>query len=190
MKSIIKFIVFMVGVSCSQLSFGYVPAQIRALKKAISSRDGDQVINCAGCDLRGTKALAGLDAHGVHMPGVTFQPCVKSSKNKSTTMVCIEKQKADLTGINLAKGNGSRSCIDEAILDKSDLTDFDFTEGSAIGASLLDAKVTGLISLNATFCNAIMPDGKVCDEKLKTWTGQGTTINCNCVKGGGGSKKK
>ena len=189
MKSTIKVILFMMIISIAQLSFGYVPAQVDALKKAVSSRNSTQIINCAGCDFRGTKSLAGLDVHGVHMPGVTFQPCVKSDKNKSTTMVCIEKQPADLTGINLAGADISKSCFDEAILDKADLTGANFTEGTAISASLKDAKVTGLVSLNGTFCNAIMPDGKICDEKLKIWTGQGTTINCNCVKGGGAKKK-
>ena len=188
MKHAIKVILFTIIISSAQLSFGYVPAQVNALKQAISSGNSTQTINCAGCDLRGTKALAGLDAHGIHMSGVTLQPCIKSDTNKSTTMICIEKQKADLTGINLAGADISKSCFDEAILDKADLTGADFTDSSAISASLKDAKVIGLISANATFCNATMPDGKVCDEKLKNWTGQGATINCNCVKGS--SKKK
>jgi len=189
MKSAMKVILFTVMISIAKLSFGYVPAQVNALKKAISSGDSNQIINCAGCDLRGAQALAGLDVHGARMPGVTFQPCVKTDVNKSTPMVCIEKKKADLTGINLTGANISTSCFDEAILDKADLTDANFTDSSAIGASLKDTKVTGLISTNATFCNAIMPDGKVCDDKLKKWTGQGTTITCNCVKGGSAKKK-
>jgi len=189
MKYTIKIILLVMNLCLTQLSFGYVPAQVNALKKALSSKKLNQIINCTRCDFRGTKALAGLDAQGIYMPGVTFQPCVKTDKNKSTTMVCIEKQQSDLTGINLARAEISRSCFDEAILDKANLTEANFTESSAIGASFRGAQLSGLISTDATFCNAIMPDGKVCDEKLKNWSGQGVKIDCNCVKSGGGSKK-
>jgi hypothetical protein len=33
-----------------------------------------------------------------------------------------------------------------------------------------------------------MPDGKICDANLKTWTGQGTTIFCNCGSATASSK--
>ena len=187
MKSLIKIILFVVSINFTQRSFGYIPAQVNAIKQAIASGNSSTA-NCASCDLRGTRSLAGLDLHGIYMPGVTFQPCVKSDKNKSTTMVCIEKQPADLTGINLANSDISKSCFDEAILDQANLTGANFTEGSAIGASFKGAQVSGLIATDATFCHAIMPDGKKCDEKLKVWTGQGMKISCNCVSSGGSKK--
>jgi len=187
MKYSMKIILFAISMNLTQLSFGYIPAQVSAIKQAIASGDAS-IINCTSCDLRGTKSLAGLDLHGIYMPGVTFQPCVKSDKNKSTTMVCIEKQSADLTGINLANSDISKSCFDEAILDKANLTGANFTEGSAIGVSLKGAKLSGLIATDATFCHAIMPDGKKCDEKLKVWTGQGMKISCNCVSSSGSKK--
>ena len=128
--------------------------------------------------------LAGIDVHGIHMPGVLFNPCVPTDTNSGiATMICVKDKVADLTGINLANADISSSNFDGAILVKADLTGANFTTSSAAGANLKDAKVTGLQSVGASFCNATMPDGQICDGKnIKTWTGQQTSIDCNCLE--------
>lgn len=177
MKNIVK--IALVGVMLGLtfgIIFGYVPVQVERFKAAI--QDTTQVVNCSNCDFRGVQELAGVDAHGVHMPGVTFQSCVPTDTNRSNTnMVCITGQVAQLSGINLANANLTSSCFDGAMLEKADLTGADFTNAFVQNARLKDAKVTGIKTDNATFCNAIMPDGSVCTD---TWTGQGVTILCNC----------
>lgn len=176
MKVSIKIIFLMLSIFFVQISVAYVPAQVNSFLKAIQ---GKAIVNCSGCDFRGTKDLAGIDAHGQNMPGVLFNSCVKTDVNKNTPMICIENQVADLTGINLANANLFNSCFDGAILVKADLTGADMTQASVIGANLTGAKVSGLVTQDAMFCNSIMPDGKKCDEKLGTWKGD-ATISCNC----------
>lgn len=155
--------------------FGENTVQVAAFKDLLEK--GDQIANCANCDFRGTQELAGVDAHGAHLPGVTLQPCVPSDVNEKTLTVCVPGQVANLTKINLANANMFSSCLDEAILDNADLTNVDLSNSSVRFASLKDAKVTGIITENSTFCNTIMPDGTRC---IETWTGQGVTIACNC----------
>ena len=177
MKISIKIIFLMISIFSTQVSVPYVPAQVNSFLKYLGNKT---IVNCAGCDFRGTKDLAGVDAHGQNMPGVLFHPCVKTDVNKNTPMICIENQVADLTGINLANANLFNSCFDGAILIKADLTGADMTQASVIGANLTGAKVTGLITQDAMFCNSTMPDGKKCDEQLGTWKGQSNSIECNC----------
>lgn len=175
----IKVFLFMMSICSIEISYGYNSARVKKLKQAASSPNSTTVSNFAGADFRGVKLPQGLDLHGFYMPGVVFLPCDPNDTNKQTPMVCVN-QPADLTGVNFAKANISNASFDAAILVGADLTNADMTATSAIGANLKDAKVAGLQSQDATFCNSTMPDGKICDANLKTWTGQGTTILCNC----------
>jgi len=188
MSKLIK-IIFCVMLICSvDLSFGYIPAQVKAFKESIL--DTTKTTDCTNCDFRGAR-LIGLNASGVHMPGVTCQACIKTPTNsKNKLMVCVEKRPADLSGINLSGANISSSCFDGANLENANLSGADFSNGSASGTNFKGANLKGLISTNATFCNAIMPDGKICSAKLKTWTGDGVTINCNCQQSKSNSKSK
>lgn len=190
MRQLIKIIFCMILICSVKLSLGYIPAQVKAFKESIL--DTTKVTDCTNCDFRGAR-LIGLQASGVHMPGVTCQPCIKTTANsKNKLMVCIEKRPADLSGINLSGANISSSCFDGANLTNANLSGADFSNGSASGTNFKDANLQGLISTNATFFNAIMPDGKICSAKLKTWTGDGVTINCNCQtpKSNSSSKSK
>ena len=176
MNFLIKFLVVIFVIGCVDKLFGYVPTQVRAFKNAVQSNK--QGINCASCDFRGVQEFAGLDAHGVYMPGASFQPCYPNAVNQTTPMICIADQVANMTGINLANANLFSVCLDAAILDNADLSGADLTNASAAFASFKGAKVAGIITTNATFCNAVMPDGAICTE---SWTGQGVTIQCNCT---------
>jgi uncharacterized protein YjbI with pentapeptide repeats len=176
MKQILKRVAVLVIVFHQQIVFGEVPAQVTAFKQAIQF--GVKIPNCANCDFRGTQDLAGIDAHGAHLPGVNFQSCVPSDTNKKTMMICIPDRAANLTGINLANANLFSSCLDGAILDNADLTNVELSNSSARFASLKGAKISGIVTENSTFCNAIMPDGAVCSD---SWTGQGVTIDCKCT---------
>lgn len=160
------------------LIFGYVPAQVQALKNGL--QNSTQVINCANCDFRGVIGLQGLDLHGLYAPGISFQPCIVTPENKDNGfMVCVPNQASDLTGVNLANGYTPSSCYDNAKLDTADLSNLDLSNASVQNASLKDAKISGIKTTNATFCNSVMPDGKVCTGD--SWTGQGVTIACNCA---------
>lgn len=160
---------------CVQNIFGYVPMQVDLFKKDLQS--STSVANCANCDFRGVQNLAGVDAHGAKLPGASFQPCVQTATNKDTLMVCVPNQPSDLTKINIANGNLYSSCLDAVILDEADLSGTDFTNSSVQYASLKGAKVRSMVTTNATFCNSVMPDGKVCTD---TWSGQGVVVACNC----------
>ncbi|MBV8660530.1 MAG: pentapeptide repeat-containing protein [Candidatus Dependentiae bacterium] len=173
----IKIVAVLACMLYQQSIFGYVPIQVQSFKKAI--RSNTQVANCANCDFRGVQDLAGVDAHGAYMPGVTFQPCLPNVQNKNSIMVCTANQMANLTGINLAHVNLYSSCLDWAILKNAILTGADLTNSSVQYAHLENAKVNGIITTNATFCNSVMPDGTICTD---SWTGQGVTIQCNCAK--------
>jgi len=178
MNKLIKIIFCMISIGSMKLSFAYIPAQVKAFKESVL--DTSIVTNASNCDFRGA-SLVGINAPGVHMPGVTFQPCIKTKTNgKHPLMICIENRPSDLTGIVIPNANMRSSCLDKAIVEKGDLSNVDFTNGSASETNFKDAKLQGLISTNATFCNAIMPDGKICSDKLKTWTADGVTIDCNC----------
>lgn len=159
-----------------QQALGYIKAQVDLFKKALTS--STKIANCANCDFRGVQDLAGVDAHGAHLPGINLQPCIANSTNKNTVMVCIPEQIANLTGINLANVNMFSSCLDAANLDSADLSNADVSNSSLQYVNLKNAKLTGIITTNATFCNAIMPDGALC---MESWTGQGVTIDCNCT---------
>lgn len=159
-----------------QLIFAEIPAQVEAFKKAVLNPD--QVANCSGCDFRGTQDLAGIDAHGSNLPGVILQPCTPNNANANLGMICIPDQVANLKGINLANATLFSSCLDGAVLDKADLSYADVSNSSARYVSLRNAKVTGIITTNSSFCNSIMPDGEICTD---TWSGQGVTIACNCA---------
>lgn len=160
--------------------FGYIPMQVQLLKNAV--KNADQVINCAGCDFRGVSDLIGMSIPGFYAPGVTFQPCAPTAANKNNgLMICVPNQFSNLMGVNFLNGNFFSSCFDFAILDKADLSGADFTNSSVQNATLKDAKVTGIITKDATFCNSVMPDGALCTE---SWTGQGVTIACNCTDQG------
>lgn len=177
MNFIVKFLFVVLVIGCLDQLFGYVPSQVQAFKKAI--QNSTKVTNCANCDFRGVQGLAGVDAHGAHMPGATFQPCLISSANKGSAMICIQNQVADLTGINLANVNLFSACLDWAILENADLSGADLSNTSVQDANLKGATVKGMITANSTFCNSVMPDGKICTE---SWTGQGITIACNCAE--------
>lgn len=165
----------LLGFSCGMI-FGYVPMQVEFLKNALQNSTG--VINCASCDFRGVVDLIGLDLRGLHAPGITFQPCVPTVINKKNElMVCVADQFSNLYGVNFANSNFFSSCFDFAILDKADLSGADLTNSSVQSASLKDAKVAGIITTNASFCNSVMPDGTKCTD---SWTGQGVTIACYC----------
>ncbi len=176
MKQILKICAVLAFVLYQQIVFGEVPAQVAAFKQAIAI--GVKIPNCANCDFRGTQDLAGIDARGAHLPGVNFQPCLPTDVNKKTMMICIPNQEANLTGINLANANLFSSCLDGAILDNADLTNVELSNSSAQFVSMKGAKVSGIVTENSTFCNAIMPDGAVCRD---SWTGQGVTIDCKCT---------
>ena len=176
MNFFMKYLFAVVAICCVDQIFSYAPNQVQAFKKSI--QNSTKITNCAGCDFRGVQELAGVDAHGVFMPGATFQPCLPSSSNENLGTVCVLNEVSDLTGINLANANLSSTCFDWALLDKADLSGVDFSNSSVQNARLKDANVKGLITTNSTFCNAIMPDGAICKE---TWTGQGLTIACNCA---------
>ena len=176
MKQVIKIIAVLAIFFQQFIVFCEAPAQVAAFKQSIQM--GVAIPNCANCDFRGTQELVGVDAHGAHLPGAIFQACVPSDANKNTMMICVPGQPANLTGINLANANLFSSCLDGAILDKADLTNVELSNSSAQSVSLKDAKVTGIITTNSTFCNAIMPDGAICTD---SWTGQGVTIDCKCI---------
>ncbi|MBP6870037.1 pentapeptide repeat-containing protein [Candidatus Babeliales bacterium] len=181
MKNLIKIAILgiIVGFS-SGMIFGYIPVQAQFLKNAL--QDSTKIANCANCDLRGVIDFAGIDARGLHAPGVTFQPCAITAANKDNgLMICIPNQVSNLTGINFSHANFFSSCFDSAILDKADLSGVDFSNSSIQNASLKDANVKGIVTTNAIFCNSVMPDGQICTE---TWTGQGVTIACNCITKG------
>ena len=175
MKQILKKVAVLALVLYPQIFLGEVPAQVAAFKKSIEL--GVKIPNCANCDFRGTQNLAGIDAHNAHLPGVNFQPCVPTDTNKNTMMICVPDQPANLISINLANANLFSSCLDGAVLDNADLTNLEFSNSSARFASLKGAKVSGIVTENSTFCNAIMPDGALCKD---SWTGQGVTIDCKC----------
>ncbi len=177
MKQVIKIIAILAFMLHQNIIFGEIPAQVAAFKQALQS--GVEIANCANCDLRGTQDLVGVNAKNAHLPGVNLQPCVPNDMNKETMMICIPDQPANLTGINLSNANLFSSCIDEAILDNANLTNLEFSNSSARKVSLKGAKVSGIITENSTFCNAIMPDGSLCTD---SWTGQGVTISCNCAE--------
>lgn len=176
MKYINYYLIIVLIIFSSTISFAYIPIQVQSFKKAL--QNSNQTVNCANCDFRGVQELAGVNAQGAHMPGVTFQPCVSLSPTPIPIMICTPNVVADLTGINLANANLFSSCFDQAILDNANLSGADVSNSSFQNVSLKNANVTGIITQNATFCNSIMPDGTVCTE---TWTGQGVTIACNCV---------
>lgn len=175
MNFFIKFLCVVVAIGCIDQIFGYVPTQVQAFKKSIQS--STNVTNCSNCDFRGVQELAGVDAHGAHMPGVTFQPCLPTKENKNSAMICIANQVANLTGINLANVNLFASCLDWANLENADLSGADCSNSSVQDANLKNAQVKDIITTNAIFCDSVMPDGQVCKD---TWTGQGVTIACNC----------
>ena len=176
MKLLEKIFIFIIIASQSAQVCAYIASQVQAFKKVLQSKT--QIANCANCDFRGVQELAGLDAHGAHMPGATFQPCFPTLINQNSVMVCRSGQVANMTGINLANANLFSVCLDGAILDNADLSGADLTSSSAQSASFLNAKFNGIITNNATFCNATMPDGKICTD---TWSGQGVSISCNCT---------
>ena len=158
--------------------FGYVPAQVTALKKVVAAGGA---VNCANCDLRGTQELAGLQLAGAFMPGITLQPCIANNHNKLTFMVCDPKQFANLTGVNLQKANLISSCLDYAIFDQANLAGADLSNASIRYASLKDANIKDIVLTgNESFCHTKMPDGRVCTGD--SWNGQGMTIPCNCTK--------
>ena len=125
MKQVIKIIAVLAIFFQQSIVFGEAPAQVAAFKQSIQI--GVTIPNCANCDFRGTQDLTGIDAHGAHLPGVIFQPCIPSDANKNTMMICIPDQAANLTGINLAGANLFSSCLDNAILDKADLTNVELS---------------------------------------------------------------
>ncbi len=172
----IKMAIVTIFIAYQQILVAEMPNQVAAFKQAAQS--GKQTPNCANCDFRGTQDLAGVDAHGAHLPGVTFQPCVPSDQNKSSMMVCIPGQGANLTGINLTDANLFSSCLDGAMADSANFSKADLSNSSLRYISLKNAKIAGAVTTNTTFCNAIMPDGAICTD---TWTGQGVTIACNCT---------
>jgi len=166
-----------VFISCYQMTLGYVPVQVKAFKDSL--QDSTKIANCANCDFRGVQDFAGIDAHGAHLPGVTFQPCETFDENEELGMVCTENQVSNLLGINLANANMFSSCLDGAILIDADLTGLDLSSSSVRNANLKGAKVKGMITTNSTFCDSIMPDGAICTD---TWTGQGITVICRCFE--------
>ncbi|MDP3788730.1 MAG: pentapeptide repeat-containing protein [Candidatus Chromulinivorax sp.] len=176
MKFIVKSLLFYAIILFQSMLLSEMPHQVEAFKESI--QNGTKIPNCANCDFRGTQDLAGVDAHGAHLPGVTFQPCVPNDQNQNSMMLCVTGQGANLTGINLADANLFSSCLDGAMADNADFSKADVSNSSLRYVSLKNAKVSGIITTNSTFCNAIMPDGKICTD---TWTGQGVTIACNCT---------
>ncbi len=177
MHYLIKIITIVMVLFLEQITFCYVPMQVQNFKKAAAEQKSG--INCARCDFRGAQELVGVIAPGVFMPGVTFQPCVPTADNKNMMMVCVADQKANLKKVNFSGANLFASCFDQAILDNADLSNVNLSHSSVQHASLKGAKVGGIITENATFCNSIMPDGSVCKE---TWKGQGVVIACNCTE--------
>lgn len=180
MKNVIKLVMVVIFISCYQMTLGYVPAQVKVFKESL--RDSTKIANCANCDFRGVQDLIGVDAHGAHMPGVTFQPCETFDENEELGMICTENQVSNLLGINLANANMFSSCLDGAILIDADLSGIDLSNSSVQSANLKGATVKGMITTNSTFCNSIMPDGAICTE---TWKGQGITVVCRCYEGDG-----
>jgi uncharacterized protein YjbI with pentapeptide repeats len=156
---------------------GYMPNQVQAVLQAL--QDAQTTINCAGCDLRGVIDFAGKDLHGIFMPNVSMQPCLPTDANKNSNMICNPKQLADFKKTNLAGAILSSSCLDGVSFDQADLTGVDVSNSSVQYASLQGAIVKDMITDHATFCHTIMPDGIECKD---SWTGQGTTIACNCRK--------
>lgn len=176
MNRTMNFIMLAIVALYQNIMIAEMPNQVAAFKQSL--KNGVKIPNCANCDFRGTQDLAGVDAHGAHLPGVTFQPCIPSDQNQEVIMQCVSGQTANLVGINLSNANLFSSCFDYAAMDSADLTKADVSNSSFRYTSLKDAKLSGVVATNATFCNAIMPDGKTCTE---TWTGQGVTITCNCT---------
>lgn len=175
----IALIAMLAGVSYGMI-FSYVPIQVQAFKTAI--KNSTSIINCANCDFRGVQDLAGVQAPKAHLPGANFQACIPSAANKNNNlMVCKAGQVSNLAGINLAGANMFSVCLDGAILENANLTGVDLSNSSIINASLKHAKVANMVTTNSTFCNSIMPDGKICDDKQSSWTGQGITIQCACT---------
>ena len=177
MKNVIKLVFMVVFISCYQMTLGYVPVQVKAFKKSL--QDSTKIADCANCDFRGVQDLAGVDAHGAHLPGVIFQPCIADDENEELGMICTENQVSNLLGINLANANMFSSCLDHVILTNADLTGVDLSNSSVQNANLKGAKVKGMITTNSTFCDSVMPDGAICTE---TWTGQGITVVCRCFE--------
>ncbi len=162
----------------STYAIGYISLQVQALQQALLNPSN--LINCSNCDFRGATQLQGLDLHGIYAPGINFQPCIVTDENKENTlMVCIENQVAALRKVNFANSVLFSSCFNFADLEQADFSGADITISSFIGANLQGAKLFGARVENTTFCDAIMPDGKICKN---TWTGQGMTILCNCEK--------
>lgn len=180
MNYIRKFIVCLIMIISVDRSYCYNAAKVRKLKAAAAAKNSNQVSKFPAADFRGMQLDENFDAHGFHMPGVLFLPCTPTDTNKDTPMVCVPGQASKLKGINLASANISNGSFDGADMEGADLTATNFNQGSAIGTNLKNAKVSGLQAQDTTFCNAIMPDGKKCDDKLKVWKGQGVTLACNC----------
>lgn len=180
MNYIRKIIICLTMIFSVDISYSYNAARIKKFKDAVAAKNSTQVPKFQAADFRGVQLEDNFDAHGFHMPGVAFLPCTPTDANKNTPMVCIANQASKLKGINLASSNISNGSFDQADMEGADLTGANFNQGSAIGTNLKNAKVAGLQAQDATFCNAIMPDGKKCDDKLKVWKGQGVTLACNC----------
>lgn len=174
MNFLMKFLLVVVIVGCVDQLFSYMPNQVRNFKNALQK---NMPVNCSGCDFRGSLDFVDLDAQGVFMPGVSFQPCVASEQNQNSMMVCIAQQPSNLAGINLAGAILFSSNFDGAILQGANLSNADLTDSSLQYANLQDANLEKAITQGATFCNAVMPDGQICTT---TWQGQGVTIECNC----------
>lgn len=180
----------LIGICAVSVSVhSYMIIQASTLKQDLSS--SASVVNCSGCDLRGVVGLAGVDAHGIQLALANFQPCVPSDANKNNgNMICIKDQVSNLAGINLANAFLYSVCFDHANLEKATLSGADATFASFQYADLNEAKVDSMITEGAVFCNATMPDGRVCSQQLDTWTGQGVTIKCNCQNSSGPSSSK
>lgn len=170
----------LIGICAMSLSIhSYMKFQAAAFKKALT--DSKSVVNCSGCDLRGIVGLSGVDAHGIQLSLANFQPCDPSDQNKNNgNMICIKNQASDLSKINLANASLFSVCFDYANLENAILSGADATFASFQHVDLHGAKVDALKAEGAVFCNATMPDGRVCTQELGTWSGQGVTIKCNC----------
>jgi uncharacterized protein YjbI with pentapeptide repeats len=162
----------------SMSAMGYISLQVEALKQALLNKE--EVINCSHCDFRGAVDLVGLDLHGIYAPGINFQPCIVTDENKDNTLMeCVENQVANLSKVNFANATLFSSCFNFANLEQADFSGADITKSSFIRVNLKNAKLFGALTQDSTFCDAVMPDGKVCK---KSWTSQGMTIECNCEK--------
>lgn len=180
MNYVRKMIVCLIMVFLVDMSYAYNATKVKKIKDAAAAKNSTEVAKFPGADFRGVQLDENFDAHGFHMPGVLFLPCTPTDTNKDTPMVCVANQASKLKGINFANANISNGSFDGADMEGADLTGANFNQGSAIGANFKSAKVSGLQAQDTTFCNAIMPDGKKCDDKLKVWKGQGVTLACNC----------